>query len=238
MKLALIGYGKMGKEIEKLAIDAGHEVLLKIDSSNLLIDNLKVLPEVDVAIEFSTPETAYENIFLLLSSKVPVVCGTTAWLDKREEVEAICIKERSAFFYASNFSLGVNLFFKLNSKLAELMLPFKEEYAVTLKEIHHTTKIDAPSGTGITLAEDLINVFPNKTKWSDKDAADPNVLIESERLPDVPGTHDVKYESSVDSITISHVAHSRKGFAKGALVAAEWIKGKTGVFGMDDLLNL
>ena len=118
------------------------------------------------------------------------------------------------------------------------MLPFKKEYDVALKEIHHTTKLDAPSGTGITLAEGLIDVFPNKTKWSDTDAADPNVLIESERLPDVPGTHDVKYESSVDSITISHVAHSRTGFAKGALVAAEWIKGKTGIFGMDDLLNL
>lgn len=238
MKIALVGYGKMGKEIERLAIEAGHEVVLKIDSSNLLIDNLEVLPAVDVAIEFSTPDAAYENICLLLSSKVPVICGTTAWLERREEVEEMCRKEKSAFFYASNFSLGVNLFFKLNQKLAELMVHFKDEYKVGLKEIHHTTKLDAPSGTGITLAEGVIDVFPNKTNWSDQDAQDPNLLIESERLPDVPGTHDVKYESSVDSITISHVAHSRTGFAKGALLAAEWIIGKTGIFGMDDLLNI
>ncbi|MDG1297232.1 MAG: 4-hydroxy-tetrahydrodipicolinate reductase [Saprospiraceae bacterium] len=238
MKIALVGYGKMGKEIERLALEAGHEVLLKAGSSNLLIDNLEALQNIDVAIEFSTPETAYENICLLLSSKVPVVCGTTAWLDRRAEVEAMCQKEESAFFYASNFSLGVNLFFKLNQQLASLMNQFQDSYKVSLKEIHHTTKLDAPSGTGISLAEDLIKIFPNKTNWSDSDAADPNILLESERLPNVPGTHDVKYASEEDSITITHVAHSRAGFAKGALLAAQWIVGKKGVFGMNDLLNL
>lgn len=238
MKIALVGYGKMGKEIEKLALESGHEVLLKIDSSNLLIDNLELLANIDVAIEFSTPETAYENICLLLSSQIPVICGTTAWLDRRVEVEALCEKEGSAFFYASNFSLGVNLFFKLNRQLAILMNQFQDTYKVSLKEIHHTTKLDAPSGTGISLAEDLINILPNKTNWSDSDAKDPNLLLESERLPNVPGTHDVKYESDEDSITITHVANSRAGFAKGALLAAQWIVGKKGVFGMNDLLNL
>jgi 4-hydroxy-tetrahydrodipicolinate reductase len=237
MKIALVGYGKMGKEIEHLALDAGHEVVLKIDSSNLLIDNLEVLADVDVAIEFSTPESAYENICLLLSSKVPVVCGTTAWLERRAEVESMCLKEDTAFFYASNFSLGVNLFFKLNQQLASLMSEFQDQYRVSLKEIHHTTKLDAPSGTGISLAEDIIDILPNKTAWSDKIASDPNLLIASERLPNVPGTHDVNYESDVDSITISHVAHSRKGFAQGALLAAQWLVGKKGIYGMKDMLK-
>lgn len=238
MRIALVGYGKMGKEIERLAVERGHEISLRVDSNNLLIDQLHKLGEVDVAIEFSTPEAAYGHLSLLLDAKVPVVCGTTAWLDKREEVEALCQSRKTGFFYASNFSLGVNLFFKLNQHLAKLMAPFEDQYKVRLKEIHHTTKLDAPSGTAISLAEDLINILPGVEGWTDKTDEKGQLHIESERLPNVPGTHFVNYRSEVDDILIQHVANSRVGFAKGALTAAEWLIGKEGVFGMDDLLNL
>ncbi len=237
MKIALLGYGKMGKEIEKIAISRGHEIVLKINVDNareLTIDNLK---KADAAIEFSTPETAYSNIQKCFEANVPVVVGTTGWLHKMEEVKNSATRDGKGFFYASNFSIGVNVFFEINKKLAQLMAPYKE-YSIEMEEIHHTQKLDAPSGTAITLAEGIIDNNSRKNKWvNDKTSADNELEIISKRIENIPGTHTVVYNSPIDEIYIRHKAHNRQGFALGAVVAAEFMKGKSGYYGMNDLLK-
>jgi len=238
MNIALIGYGKMGKTIERIALAAGHSIVLKIGRGNTEDLNADLLKAVDVAIEFSRPESAYDNICRCLEAGVPVICGTTGWLDKLENVKAICLDRKGAFLYASNFSVGVNLFFALNRQLARLMTNYPQ-YAPSLLEIHHIHKLDAPSGTAITLAEDLMAALPKKQKWVNTASGAPDELsILSERSGEVPGTHEVRYTSAIDTITIRHEAHSREGFAHGALVAAEWIVGKEGCFEMKDVLGL
>jgi len=244
MKIALLGYGKMGKAIEGLARGAGHEIILRIDDGNL--DDLKEenLQSADVAIEFSRPEGAFENIRTCLEAGVPVVSGTTGWLDRFEEAKVLCREKNGAFLYASNFSIGVNLFFALNRYLAELMAG-QEQYDVAMEEIHHTQKLDAPSGTAITLAEAILQRLRRKEDWvsiegEKEDKAKPgqnDIPITSKRIGQVAGTHEIAYRSDIDTITIRHEAHSREGFARGALQAAEWIVGKEGVFEMSDMMG-
>jgi len=242
MKIAMIGYGKMGKTIEKIALAKGHEMPLKINADNLSDFTTANLKQADVAIEFSTPQTAYSNIKKCLEAGLPVVCGTTAWLDQYEEVVKLCQANKGAFFYASNFSVGVNIFFKINQQLAKMMSSF-EEYQVAVEEIHHTQKLDAPSGTAVTLTEDIIQQHSHYNQFKlieDDDDADidaQTIPVTAERIDQVPGTHTIQFASPIDSITLKHTAHSRLGFAKGALLAAEWIIGKQGVFGMDDMLD-
>jgi len=237
MKIALIGYGKMGKEIEKIALSQGHEVVLKISKSNLADLTTQNLKKADVAIEFTTPETAIHNIYKCFEAGVPIVCGTTGWLKHWEEVTNICKEKGQAFFYASNYSIGVNLFFKLNEYLAQLMKPYKN-YTPLLEEIHHIHKKDAPSGTGITLAEGLIKEHGSFKNWALKENATKGDLpILSKREGEVPGTHSIKYTSACDEITITHEAYNRIGFAEGAVIAATWLVGKKGVFNMNDLLK-
>jgi 4-hydroxy-tetrahydrodipicolinate reductase len=237
MKIALLGYGKMGKEIEKIAVSRGHEIVLKINVDNaheLTVDNLK---KADAAIEFSTPETAYSNIQKCFEANVPLVVGTTGWLHKIDEVKNSAANEGKGFFYASNFSIGVNVFFEINKKLAQLMAPYKE-YSIEMEEIHHTQKLDAPSGTAITLAEGIIENNDRKSKWVNENSTSDNELeIISKRIENIPGTHTVVYNSSIDEIYIRHTAHNRQGFALGAVVAAEFMKGKSGFYGMNDLLK-
>ncbi len=233
MKVGLIGYGKMGKAIEEILIERGHEVVLKI-SHTPTADELK---NVDVAIEFSRPEYAFDNLKILLENKIPTICGTTGWLDKKPEVEQITTQNNTAFLYASNFSLGVNLFFELNQQLAKMMNKYRNEYNIHLEEIHHTQKLDAPSGTAITIAEGIIDNTTYNT-WSMEQEGNEIIPIEAKRIEDVPGTHIVKYTSTVDTIEISHTAHNRKGFALGAVIAAEWIADQHGVFTMKDVLGL
>ncbi|MGB2153616.1 MAG: 4-hydroxy-tetrahydrodipicolinate reductase [Flavobacteriaceae bacterium] len=233
MKIALLGYGRMGKAIEIVAVERGHDVVAKIDQD----ETYGNLSEADVAINFSVPDAAAENIKTALKINIPVVCGTTGWLDQLNEIEDFCKAKNSAFIYASNFSIGVNLFFKLNEVLAKLMSSHKS-YEASMKEIHHIYKLDAPSGTAITLAEGIIDQS-DYTQWSiHKDTIENMLPIEVDRTGEVPGTHTIKYESSIDSITIEHEAHSRKGFALGAVIAAEWIQDKKGVFSMNDVLSL
>jgi 4-hydroxy-tetrahydrodipicolinate reductase len=232
MKIALLGYGKMGKTIERLALERGHEIVLKVDKEDTNI----AINKADVAIDFSLPEAAFKNITLCLENGVPVVSGTTGWLENYENAVALCQQMKGAFVYASNFSLGVNLFFELNRKLAELMQPF-QQYSVSLEEIHHTRKLDAPSGTAITLAEGIIENTAY-TGWSLDQTKLNAIPIVAKRIADVPGTHLVSYNSSIDQIEIKHTAHNRDGFALGAIVAAEWLFGKTGVFSMKDVLNI
>lgn len=238
MKIALIGYGKMGKAIEAIAQGRGHEIVhrININSSHLL--EKEHLSQADVAIEFTTPETAYHNILKCFDANVPVVCGTTGWLEKLPEIKAQCLEKHQAFLYASNFSIGVNIFFELNRRLAELMAP-QSAYSVNMVEIHHTQKKDAPSGTAITLAEQILEKVPAKTGWVNEETKDPSKLgILSKREDPAPGTHIIHYSSSIDDITITHTAHSREGFAAGAVTAAEWLKGKKGIFTMKDVLSL
>lgn len=233
MKIALLGYGRMGKAIEIVAVERGHDVVAKIDQD----ETYGNLSEADVAINFSVPDAAAENIKTALKINIPVVCGTTGWLDQLNEIEAFCKAKNSAFIYASNFSVGVNLFFKLNEVLAKLMSSHKS-YEASMKEVHHIHKLDAPSGTAITLAEGIIDQS-DYTQWSiHKDTIENMLPIEVDRIGEVPGTHTIKYESNIDSITIEHEAHSRKGFALGAVIAAEWIQDKKGVFSMNDVLSL
>lgn len=238
MKIALIGYGKMGKEIEKIAVDRGHEIVLKIDITNpedLTIQNLQ---KADVAIEFTIPTLAVNNYNLCFEAGIPVVSGTTGWLDRQPEVFENCKKLNGTFFYTSNFSLGVNIFFSLNKKLAALMSNF-DEYKIEMTEIHHNQKLDAPSGTAITLAEGIIQNIPSKTKWvNQKTENAAEIGIISERVGEVPGTHTIKYDSEVDFIEITHSAKNRKGLAFGAVLAAEFSNGKKGVLTMNDLLNI
>ena len=240
MKILLLGYGKMGKVIEEIATERGHEIVGKIDLSNRA-DLKNYSPQnTDVVIEFSAPEAAYQNLQQTMAQGLRVVCGTTGWLAHRPEIEALCAQYHAAFFYASNYSIGVNLFFRLNKILAEIMNPYMNQYEVAMTEVHHTQKLDAPSGTAITLADGIIEKIPTKTKWSGGSpapVAKNEIEIVSLRQGTVPGTHTVVYESAVDAIEITHTAHSRVGFALGAVVAAEFLNQKTGVYGMDDLLG-
>ena len=237
MRIVLIGYGKMGKEIERIAIDRGHQIVSKIDIENP--DDLISLTnkEVDVAIEFSNPVSAFSNIMKCIEKQIPIVCGTTGWLEKKDEVEKATQSFDSTFFYASNYSIGVNLFFKLNKQLAKLMQPHAG-YDIYTNEIQHIEKKDSPSGTAITIAEGIMSQYPNKNKWVNNEipGAD-EIAIWSQRESTKPGTHTVKYISKVDQIEVTHEAFSREGFALGAVIAAEWILGKKGVLGMDDLLK-
>ncbi len=233
MNIALIGYGKMGKAIEEILIERGHTVVAKLNKKPETED----LKNAEVAIEFSHPEAAFENIKTLLENKIPTISGTTGWIDKLEEIKKINTENSSAFLYGSNFSLGVNLFFELNEKLSKLMAKYPE-YKIEIEEIHHTQKLDAPSGTAISLAEQIINNSSIK-KWElDGKSSDENIPIFAKRIDNVPGTHTVSYHSEIDSIEIKHTAHTRKGFALGAVLAAEWIHGKQGFFTMKDVLGL
>ncbi|SEG36864.1 dihydrodipicolinate reductase [Halpernia humi] len=232
MKIALVGYGKMGKIIEELAVQKGHSIVATLNES----PTLENLNSPDVVIEFSNPEVAFDNIKFCLEQNIPVVCGTTGWLSKKQEIEKIAIENNTAFLYGSNFSLGVNLFFALNEKLAQMMQPF-EDYACQLEEIHHTHKKDAPSGTAITLAEGIIK-NSKFNAWKLEETEDKNLGIFAIREDEVPGTHSVFYKSNVDEIEIKHTAFNRNGFALGAIVAAEWIIGKTGNFSMKDVLAI
>lgn len=237
MKIALIGYGKMGKEIEQILIARGHTIPLIIDLNNTNDLDAAHLPKVDVAIEFTTPSTAYGNVVKCLEAGVPVVCGTTAWLDKLPEVEQLCKEKNGAFFYASNYSIGVNIFFEINRRLAQLMNRFGE-YDVTIEETHHTQKKDAPSGTAVTLAEGVLENLDRKQKWVCGTTTVPEELeVVAIRRSVVPGTHTVTYESDVDALSITHMAKSRRGFALGAVLAAEFLHGKTGIFSMKDLMQ-
>lgn len=232
MKIALVGYGKMGKIIEELAVKKGHSIVAALNESPT-VENLN---SPDVVIEFSNPEVAFDNIKFCLQQKIPVICGTTGWLSRKSEIEEIAVENNTAFLYGSNFSLGVNLFFELNEKLAEMMQSF-EDYSCQLEEIHHTEKKDAPSGTAITLAEGIIK-NSNFNAWKLDESKDKNLGIFAIREDEVPGTHSIFYKSEVDEIEIKHTAFNRNGFALGAIVAAEWIIGKSGNFSMKDVLSL
>jgi len=237
MKIALIGYGKMGKEIEQIAISRNHTVDLTIDITNindLTIENLK---KVDAVIEFTKPETAVDNIRKCFEAGVPIVCGTTGWLDKYDTIINECKSKNQTFFYASNYSLGVNIFFKLNTFLAKIMNNFPQ-YEVEMEEVHHTQKLDAPSGTAISLAQGIFSELDRKNNWQlDGQDSLEKLKITAIRRDTVPGIHTIKYDSEVDFIEMTHSAKSRKGFALGAVIAAEFIAGKKGIYSMDDLLK-
>jgi 4-hydroxy-tetrahydrodipicolinate reductase len=233
MKIALLGYGKMGKTIEQIALQRGHEIVLKIDENSLYYD----ISVADVAIDFSIPEAAFKNISTCLHNNVPIISGTTGWLDKLPEAIELCQEKNGAFIYASNFSLGVNIFFELNAHLAKMMRNL-EQYAISIEEIHHTKKLDTPSGTAITLAEGIIENSDKKSWALGVTNKENEIPITAKRIDDVPGIHKVEYKSAVDTLEIKHTAHSREGFALGAVIAAEWLVGKTGVFTMKDVLGL
>ena len=237
MKIALLGYGKMGKEIEKIALERKHEIVLKIDIDNSRDLNTEKLKNADVAIDFSIPDCAYTNIMKCFESGTPIVCGTTGWLEKFNDVVNYCKQNNKTFFYASNYSVGANIFFRVNKYLAEMMNRFPG-YDVEMQEIHHIHKIDAPSGTAITLAQGIIEKIDRKRKWELNNQSSPeSIKIVATREGEVPGTHIVNYDSFVDVIEIKHAAKSRKGLALGAVLAAEFIIGKTGYFNMDNLMN-
>jgi 4-hydroxy-tetrahydrodipicolinate reductase len=238
MKIALLGYGKMGKEIEKTALERDHQITLVIDAINLQDFTSENLRKAEVAIDFSTPGSAFENILRCFDAGIPVVCGTTGWLDKFTEVKERCEQQDQTFFYASNFSLGANILFALNKYLARMMGSVTG-YEVGIQEIHHIHKLDAPSGTAISLANDVISAVPRKNKWELNQASDDSVVpIHAVRLDEVPGTHIITWDSAVDQIKISHEAKSRKGLALGAVLAAEYIRDKKGVFTMGDMIRL
>jgi 4-hydroxy-tetrahydrodipicolinate reductase len=238
MQIALIGYGKMGKAIEEVALQRGHQIVLKIDQPNLHEFTKENMAKADAAIEFTSPLTAYNNIKNCLEFGVPVVCGSTGWTEKLEEMKKICVDKNGAFIYSSNYSVGVNVFFEINKKLATLMEPHKE-YEVILEETHHTQKKDAPSGTAITLAEQILEQVKRKKQWVNEISDNPKDLeIISQRIDPAPGTHSIKYSSAIDDIEIIHTAHNRKGFATGAVLAAEFLKDRKGFFEMKDVLGL
>ena len=238
MRIALIGYGKMGQAIESIAIERSHEIVLKIDLHNAGDLNKQNIAKADVAIEFTGPHSAFPNVMKCLELGIPVVCGSTGWLDKWEDAVNFCNTQNGTLLYASNYSIGVNLFFELNHFLAKIMANH-QEYEVTMEEIHHTQKKDAPSGTAITLAEQLLQHISRKKNWVNQPSQNPEELqIISERTDPAPGTHKIKYASAVDDIEIIHTAHNRIGFAGGAVLAAEFIKGKKGIFGMKEVLGL
>lgn len=238
LNIALIGYGKMGKAIETIALQRGHTIVLKIDVDNAADFTAANLQKADVAIEFTGPHSAFNNVMKCLEYGVPLVCGSTGWLDKLEEVTAYCKKKDGAFLYASNFSVGVNIFFEINKRLAELMAPHTD-YQVSMEETHHTQKKDAPSGTAVTLAEQILERMPVKKNWVNNETNAPTLLgITSKRIDPAAGRHSVSYHSAVDTIDIIHTAHNRTGFATGAVLAAEFIKGKKGIFSMKEVLGL
>ncbi|MGB3008512.1 MAG: 4-hydroxy-tetrahydrodipicolinate reductase [Chitinophagaceae bacterium] len=238
MKLALIGYGKMGKAIEEVALHRGHEIVLKIDLPNMHEFTQENLAQTDAVIEFTSPHSAFDNVKKCLEFNIPVICGSTGWTDKLEEMKNLCTEKNGAFIYSSNYSVGVNIFFEVNKKLASLMAPHKE-YEVILEETHHTQKKDAPSGTAITLAEQILGMVHRKKQWLNELSDNPEDLeIISQRVDPAPGTHSVKYSSVIDNIEIVHTAHNRTGFATGAVLAAEFIQNKKGFFGMKDVLGL
>lgn len=234
MNIALLGYGRMGKTIEEIAESRGHKIVLKISDD---IDNHDLeASKVDVAIDFSIPRAAFKNITTCFKNKIPVVCGTTGWLDDYEKARKICLEQDSALIYASNFSLGVNVFFELNQKLAGMMQGLKD-YSVAIEEVHHTQKLDAPSGTAITLAQQILEKNSKLKGWQLNDADEDEIPISAKREENVPGTHTVTYDSEIDQIEIKHTAKSRQGFALGAVVAAEYLKDKSGIFTMKDVLS-
>lgn len=244
MKIALLGYGKMGKEIEKVSVQRKHDIVFiaDVNNSDFRPDDLK---EADAAIEFSTPGSAVSNILKCFEAQIPVVVGTTGWYERFEEISKICVSKEQALFCSTNFSIGVNIFFEINKQLASLMNPHAG-YDVMIEELHHIQKLDAPSGTAITLANDILSRLSRKRKWNSlaendrklKKSGGDNLQVLSVRKDKIPGTHIVEYESDIDSIEITHTAKNRIGFATGALLASEWIIGKKGVFGMKDLLKL
>ena len=228
----------MGKAIESIAIERGHEIVLRIDADNIEALNNNNLQLADVAIEFTNPDSAIKNITQCFDAGIPTVCGTTGWLEHWDQIKSDCENKNGSFLYASNFSIGVNLFFELNKKLAQLMSN-RTEYNCTIEEIHHTAKKDAPSGTAITLAENIIALNPNKKNWVLGETENTNTLsITSKRIDPAPGTHIVSYKSAIDSIEIKHTAHNRIGFATGAVLAAEFVLGKKGLFGMGDVIKV
>ncbi|MBK5286305.1 MAG: 4-hydroxy-tetrahydrodipicolinate reductase [Bacteroidia bacterium] len=246
MKIALLGYGKMGKELEQIALERKHEIILKVDDKSFNDDDISKLEKADAALEFSVPDAAFPNIVHCIESGVPVVSGTTGWLEKMEKVKSLCANRNGTFFYSPNFSIGVNILFELNRKLAEMMSTQKN-YEPFINEVHHVHKKDKPSGTAIKLAEDIIRSEGLKKNWKVSEvkiSENSNVkvgeelIIFSERVDEVPGMHEVKYFSADDEIMISHHAKSRRGFALGAILAAEWLQGRRGVFGMNDMLKL
>lgn len=232
MKIALLGYGKMGKVIERIALERGHEIVMRKDQDM----GYEGLSTADVAIDFSVPSAAVSNISACLETNIPILSGTTGWLEHYDEMVALCKAKNGAFIYGSNFSLGVNIFFELNNYLAKMMANL-EQYKVSMEEIHHTQKLDAPSGTAISLANGVIE-NSNYTSWTLESPKPDQIHIEAKRIENVPGTHSVFYDSDVDQIEIKHTAHSREGFALGAVIAAEWLQNKKGVFTMKDVLNL
>jgi 4-hydroxy-tetrahydrodipicolinate reductase len=233
MKIALLGYGKMGKVIERIALERGHEIVLRKSSSS----SYAGLENADVAIDFSVPSSAVANISECLNTGIPIVSGTTGWLEEYSNMVALCEQKNGSFIYGSNFSLGVNLFFELNDYLAKMMSKFKN-YSASMEEIHHTQKLDAPSGTAISLAKGIIE-NTDYTNWTlDANPKENEISIEALRIENVPGTHSIFYNSEVDTIEIKHTAHSRDGFALGSIIAAEWLVGKKGVFTMKDVLEL
>lgn len=238
MNIALIGYGKMGKAIEAVALERGHQVVLKIDHDNQQDFTPENMGKAEVAIEFTGPESALENVLNCINSGTPVVCGSTGWLQQLHQVQQLVAEKKGSFLYASNFSVGVNIFFEINKKLAALMAG-NTGYEVQLTEIHHTAKKDAPSGTAITLAEQILDAFPAKKQWVNQPSDHPeDLVIDSQRIDPAPGTHVVQWTSAIDDIEIKHTAHNRQGFALGAVLAAEFLQHKKGIFGMKDVLGL
>ena len=238
MKIALIGYGKMGQAIEKIALQKGHEIILRISSDNLQYLTKENLQAADVAIEFTGAESAYENIKTCIDACVPIICGSTGWLNNWDSAAQYCNEKNGTLLYASNFSIGVNIFFEVNTFLAKLMNNHSE-YDVSITETHHTQKKDAPSGTAITLAEQVLQQITQKKSWINSIANQPTQLpIISERIDPAPGTHTIHYTSPIDTIEITHTAHNRIGFANGAVLAAEFIVGKKGIFTMKEVLGL
>ncbi len=237
MNIALIGYGKMGKSIEKIATEKGHNIssIIDLDSQEKLS---KIAPDnTDVVIEFSNPSSAFDNIGACLRQKVPVISGTTGWLDQLPDIEALCVAHQGTFLTASNFSLGVNIFFKLNEWLSQVMGQF-QDYKINIEETHHLQKLDKPSGTAITLAENIIKTHPNYRRWALDTSKENDVKIASFRQAEVAGKHVINYHSSIDTLAITHEAHSREGFALGAVLVAEWIQDKKGIFTMNDFIKI
>ena len=232
MKIAILGYGKMGKEIERIAISRGHEIVIKSDGNDIYDISIA-----NIAIDFSTPESAYNNILNCINNQIPVISGTTGWLKKYDDIVRVCEEKNGALIYASNFSLGVNIFFELNNHLAKMMNKLKD-YKVSIEETHHIKKLDSPSGTAITLANGIIENSEFSDWELDKVTSEKNVPIFSKRISDVPGIHKVSYTSDIDKVQINHIAKNRQGFALGALIASEWLVNKKGVYTMKDVLNI
>lgn len=237
MKIAIIGYGKMGKVIEEIAVQRGHEIVLKIDSKNTSLLTATSLKTANVAIEFTNPHSAFENLKVCINNTVPVVCGSTGWLNRLNDINELCRQKNGSFLHASNFSVGVNIFFELNKKLASLMAK-QPSYNVEIEEIHHTAKKDAPSGTAVSLAEQILQYYPQKNGWvNERNDSGEKLSIISKRIDPAPGTHYVRYRSNIDDIELTHTAHNRLGFATGAVLAAEYIADKPGIHYMKDVLG-